>query len=178
MRLAERWQLEWPLLAAAAIALVVTAVPHRTPRAPAPVPAVATHVSHRPACPSFARAQLHVDDAAMLTCLHGRFGTTGYFLHAFYRTSEWWERSMIVSDDGTVIVAAEDMPSRRILADGDIAGFALEPGPEGDRIWLTTRNSVDIVTPDAGAFMHHTQPMTGPGLDDLELVAGALVEAR
>ena len=63
-------------------------------------------------CPSWARAALRVDHNAIMTCSHGRYGQPGWFVHAFYQTTELWERYAIFADDGArEIASAVDRPS-------------------------------------------------------------------
>ncbi len=150
-------------------------------------------VSHRHACPAFARARLHVDDAAVITCLRGHFGQPGYFLHAFYKTTEWWERELVVSEDGSQeLVPAVDEPSLAIANDGDAVAFhVMAPGDDGattayqrpahpdgaDWIWIRSRDRLHVLIPSsADGFQHRDMPVTGLDTWDLELVGGRLIE--
>jgi hypothetical protein len=192
MRLAERWQLEWPLLIGAGV-VVALARPASTP-APRQITPLESHgcIAHRAVappptstCPAFARARLHVDDEAVLTCLPGSFGERGYFLHAFYKTSEWWERSTIVSEDGErVLVSLVDEPSSlRIAQDGDRVGFRIVSPDQGpDQIWIASLRGEHAYmlteSPNGDSFIYSYSPMNGETTYDLELAAGKLVPAR
>jgi hypothetical protein len=191
MRLAERWQLEWPLILGA-VGVVALAWPASTP-APRQITPLQSHgcTAHRTVappptstCPGFARTRLHVDNDAVLTCLPGSFGERGYFLHAFYKTSEWWERTTIVSEDGErVLVSLVDEPSLRIARDGDRVAFRVLPPAEGlDQIWIASsrgeRVRMQVESPTSDGFTYRDAPMTGETTFDLELAAGKLVPAR
>ena len=88
-------------------------------------PAIPVERSVAPArpetCPGFVRELLKLDATASLSCAPGRFPDDGYFVRAFYRTSELWERVAVVAADGSrLLVPPEDQPSR-LQRDGDSA---------------------------------------------------------
>ena len=191
MRLAERWQLEWPLLIGVAF-VVALAWPASKPE-PRMITPLVSHgcLAHRAVappptstCPAFARAQLHVDDDAVLTCLTGSFGERGYFLHAFYKTSEWWERTTIVSEDGErTLVSLVDEPSLRMKQDGDRVAFRVVSPDQGfDQIWIASQRGeqvrMQVESPSSDGFTYRDAAMTGETTFDLELAAGKLVPAR
>jgi hypothetical protein len=147
MRLAERASVSW-LLGAAAIGTLALVAPQLAADEPPPPPprgCVVVALELPPiasSCPPAVRAALHVDADASAVCLRDE---RGYFVFAYYFTTEWWERIGVVSYDGSrVLVPLVDRPALPMWRDGDVVTHAIIHG-------VAVRDTVTL------ADMHHIE---------------------
>ncbi|HLL25004.1 MAG TPA: hypothetical protein VK427_22875 [Kofleriaceae bacterium] len=64
-----------------------------------------------PACPASALAATKLEAPVAVYCARGFFPQPGTLVRAFYRTSELWERILIVDDHGALMQPMIDQPS-------------------------------------------------------------------
>src|SRR5262245_31388388 len=116
-RIAVRSPAAWTMALAGALTVALVAVALDRPEPPRPKRVTIDRKCVEPrhveeTCPSWARAALRVDHNAIVACSHGNYGQPAWFVHAFYQTTELWERYAIFADDGArEIASAVDRPS-------------------------------------------------------------------
>lgn len=105
------------LAGALTVALVALALDHQDP-APRPKRALVDRKCVEPpraaeqTCPTWVRARLRVDHNAVIACSYGNYGEPAWFVHAFYQTTELWERYAIFAAEGArEVVSPVDRPS-------------------------------------------------------------------